>query len=219
MLPYRNVCSWVVDNKWLCGGAILASGLFWLHRGLMRREISPQSLVRITYHPGQPEMLADDLRPQNHRTSRLEADGWHTVVERIFSLWNSDIPESFPVSTLAGADNGPSGWWRENMSKLGLCCSPMVEGRLRALDTSTTLTAMVFQHMSVSGSNDTAIRNHFASLFYTTNVNLDPFSTVHRDTREYLLALTSNTNGVGRYVRYHQGFATVYPPTSLNSQK
>lgn len=209
--PLRHAGEWVADNK---GGCFFAAlGLIILHHWLKREDISPQALVRITYNPGSPEMLADDLRPQNHRTSRLDADGWHTPVAREFSLWNNDIPESFPVSRLVGSDVGFVGWWRELLSVLGLARSPAVGGRLRDLDTSTTLSAMVFQHMSVSGDNDTAIRNHFASLFYTTNVNLDPFTSVQKDTREYLLAVTSNLNGIGQYVRYHQGFATVFPPT------
>lgn len=219
MRTCRKIGRVIGDYRWVCVGAVFGAGLMLLHNGVIRTPISPNALVRITYHPGKPEILADDLRPQNHRTSKLDADGWHTAVERVFSLWNSNIPDSFPVSTLAGVNEGLSGWWREILSKLGLCFCPMVEGRLRTLDTSTTLSAMVFQHMSVSGDNDTAIRNHFASLFYTTNVNLDPFSTVHRDTREYLLALTSNLNGVGQYVRYHQGFATVYPPIAHTGNK
>jgi len=145
--------------------------------------------VVLLYAPGVPTVLVDDARPQHHRTSALDTDGFAAPVRRTARIYSDRIKEGDRISD---ADRS-YGYKAVELSSISV---------------STTLAAQVFQQMTVAGNNMTLMRMHFGSLFYSTNVNIDALSSVHRDTREYLLAATDERRS-GTHFRFSRVFTAI----------
>lgn len=127
--------------------------------------------IVMTYEPGPPMRQAADVRPQHHRTSELDADSWVSNVTRTAIIYTKRFSQDEEIRP--GGTNAGHYSFRINLSPIQV---------------STTLTASVYQQLTVAADNKPLIRNILASLFYSTNINVPAISHVHYGTRAYLLA-------------------------------